>query len=1188
MKKFTRPPMYRSARAVPSSVSPPPPCGAPRFIKLLLFVIAFIMVMVNLFHVLPMFLAVDSHIMSTIMAHIDHGAAVSSSLSGGSSGGGGDGDNDLHHGVHKNLIEHKLGVQEHIENLLLNKKKDERLSLEEDSNVEPIMIEKEVIAPKEMDMKTKAVEETVSKSQSSSKRESLLPLARGFSGLPMDKTPALIGAKRGTIECDIDVNSMAYWNSPQGKRDDEFVSPFRVTPPKGKRKYLTFETDNGGFNNIRMSLENIIVLAAATGRTLVLPPPERFYLLSSVTSFDDFFPILGKSFKHKVDVITSKEFFMMETKKGGYLEIENRTMREDLVNATDGCGSGLRPCNDIYNFLRERTETSQISENHCLIFHEAGMKTKNGPDAITSPKTERYIEEFCRDRGRLYYDRLPDPNILHFRTSEHHSDFRLLNHFYTTIYFTNPAIDNYYKRLIRDFVHYQDNVFCAAGKIVKLLQDEGKERGFDIDEEGAGGYSAMHIRRGDLQYKEVIISAEEWLENTAKLWKPKEILYIATDEKNRTFFEPIAQQYELRFLGDYFEKVGLDKLDPSLLGMVEIAVASRSRIFVGTWHSTFSGYIIRMRGYYGLSKMSNYYSYRPRRRSMHRWPANEQSNLEAREWQSGWLGIDGDEYILSDLEPDSISPIGPAANISLLSDPPPRPTQLARGFSGLTIEKTPALVGASRGKISCDVNVDSLVYWNDPQGTRDREFVTPFRPTLSPDKTRYITFWQDEGRFNNIRMAFEIVMVFAAATGRTVVLQPNQNLGLEEEHSTIDGLDHFYSFDTDEFKKRVPVISMAEFVEREAKESGIVKIDSKDYKRLHDLSLSCVNMRRSDVYCGEVFDRIANTSDTKIARIGTSDAEDTCLIFDEESFNSVPRLSPDTKQFCGARKQVFYSQDLANPDIIHFGMEYRLLSHFYNFVYFTNPVIDNYMKRFVRDLMHYNDDIFCAAGKIVRSIQQESMERGFTLDQEGGGGYSSLHVRRGDLQYKEVWLSEDIWWQNTKEHWKPKEILYIATDEENRQFFDHFAATHDLRFLDDYVDMANLNNLQKEHLGMIDVIVASRGRKFAGTYYSTFTGYITRLRGYYGMSKYSTYYSWNEAKYEMQTGPFIADANEFKREYPVGWIAIDGEEKVSGFIEGDVTNSAETTADTEEQMVVGNTDSKAEDGLKVRDLSARI
>lgn len=68
------------------------------------------------------------------------------------------------------------------------------------------------------------------------------------------------------------------------------------------------------------------------------------------------------------------------------------------------------------------------------------------------------------------------------------------------------------------------------------------------------------------------------------------------------------------------------------------------------------------------------------------------------------------------------------------------------------------------------------------------------------------------------------------------------------------------------------------------------------------------------------------------------------------------------------------------------------------------------MKRFVRDYMHYNDSIFCAAGKIVRSIQQEAMERGFSLDEEGGGGYSSLHVRRGDLQYKEVLLSEDLWY----------------------------------------------------------------------------------------------------------------------------------------------------------------------------------
>jgi len=193
---------------------------------------------------------------------------------------------------------------------------------------------------------------------------------------------------------------------------------------------------------------------------------------------------------------------------------------------------------------------------------------------------------------------MAEPPILHFHTSET-DDYRILNHFYSVIHFTDPAIDNYYKRFVRDFIHYHENIFCAAGKVVQLLQDEGRQRGFEVDEEGAGGYSAWHVRRGDLQYKEVIISAEEWYENTAKLWLTKEILYIATDEQNRAFFDPIAAHHDLRFLSDYIERAGLAKLDSSFLGMVETVVASRGRLFVGTWHSTFSGYIIRMRGYYG-------------------------------------------------------------------------------------------------------------------------------------------------------------------------------------------------------------------------------------------------------------------------------------------------------------------------------------------------------------------------------------------------------------------------------------------------------------------------------------------------------------------------------------------------------------------------------------------------------------
>lgn len=82
----------------------------------------------------------------------------------------------------------------------------------------------------------------------------------------------------------------------------------------------------------------------------------------------------------------------------------------------------------------------------------------------------------------------------------------------------------------------------------------------------------MHIRRGEFQYQKVKIPAEEWYENTKEIWKPKELLYIATDERNKTFFDPIAKHHELRFLDDYSELAGLKDLDPNWYGMIDIVV----------------------------------------------------------------------------------------------------------------------------------------------------------------------------------------------------------------------------------------------------------------------------------------------------------------------------------------------------------------------------------------------------------------------------------------------------------------------------------------------------------------------------------------------------------------------------------------------------------------------------------------
>jgi len=53
-----------------------------------------------------------------------------------------------------------------------------------------------------------------------------------------------------------------------------------------------------GWNNIRMSMETVVVLAHAMGRTLVLPPEAVMYLLSDGLDFHDFFHLDALSKKH--------------------------------------------------------------------------------------------------------------------------------------------------------------------------------------------------------------------------------------------------------------------------------------------------------------------------------------------------------------------------------------------------------------------------------------------------------------------------------------------------------------------------------------------------------------------------------------------------------------------------------------------------------------------------------------------------------------------------------------------------------------------------------------------------------------------------------------------------------------------------------------------------------------------------
>ena len=95
--------------------------------------------------------------------------------------------------------------------------------------------------------------------------------------------------------------------------------------------------------------------------------------------------------------------------------------------------------------------------------------------------------------------------------------------------------------------------------------------------------------------------------------------------------------------------------------------------------------------------------------------------------------------------------------------------------------------------------------------------------------------------------------------------------------------------------------------------------------------------------------------------------------------------------------------------------------------------------------------------------------------------------------------------------------------------------------------------LNTNYYGMLDQLIASKGRTFIGTYYSTFTGYINRMRGYAstkfeleGFDKgiIDSYYFTPKGKkedmrkYKAIRGPY------FSREFPTAWYNLEADRNI--------------------------------------------
>jgi len=96
--------------------------------------------------------------------------------------------------------------------------------------------------------------------------------------------------------------------------------------------------------------------------------------------------------------------------------------------------------------------------------------------------------------------------------------------------------------------------------------------------------------------------------------------------------------WTIRMLDDYIGKGVLKGVNPNYFGMTESIVCSRAKVFAGTWFSTFTGYIHRIRGYHGLGEDSYYHS---TGYLQHMRMTKSVGHGFSREWRSGWTDDGG-------------------------------------------------------------------------------------------------------------------------------------------------------------------------------------------------------------------------------------------------------------------------------------------------------------------------------------------------------------------------------------------------------------------------------------------------------------------------------------------------------------------------------------------------------------------
>ncbi len=462
---------------------------------------------------------------------------------------------------------------------------------------------------------------------------------------------------------------MVYWKDIPS--DNAYQSPFY---DPANIRYLTFEPDAGGWNNIRMSMETVLGMAVSSGRTLVLPPEQKMYLLGDAKagqqrrefSFNDFFPMKEIAAEQKgLDIITMEEFLRREGVTGRLKDRKTGQSSFPPFNRTQWDGLTTEIKFDLGPWIQSVSYMPNWNPNLCLAAFPATKDPANvkslrdlwdslykagwppleqyigNPTPVDASAADRLKENVAgRDQLCIYDTEMQQEPLIHFHGKAKLGG-RLLVHFYAFLWFEDWKADLWMKRFIRDHVRYIDELQCGAARIIDAIRQRAKER------TGVAVFDSFHIRRGDFQYKKTRVEANDIFNISKDEIADGTTVYLATDERNKTFFKPLADHWDVVYLDDYLHLV--EGCNTNFYGILDQMIASHGRVFFGCWFSTFTGYMNRIRGYlankhklpgyeHGIVN-SYYYALAENKFKMRQYYPLKQT-YHAREYPVGWRDID--------------------------------------------------------------------------------------------------------------------------------------------------------------------------------------------------------------------------------------------------------------------------------------------------------------------------------------------------------------------------------------------------------------------------------------------------------------------------------------------------------------------------------------------------------------------